>query len=187
MKLRLAACALLVSAAALAQQKELISGPGAGLTNEKCSMCHDNEHIARSKLTREEWDDNLRNMVKRGMAALSAEETRVIIDYLATYYGPNPPPAPSPDTLAAGGDDPVAKLLAAHACSACHAIDKRGVGPGFREVAAKYAGDGAAAARLAAKIRAGGQGVWGAVPMPPNAAIADADLKMLVAWVLGRK
>lgn len=179
--------ALLAAGAALAQQRDLISGPGAGLTNAKCSICHDNEHIARSKLSRNEWEDNLKNMIERGMPPLTADETRIIVDYLSTYYSPNPAPAPAPDTLAEGGNDPAAKLLASHACTACHAVDKRIVGPGFREIASKYAGDPGAAAMLASKVRGGGQGVWGAVPMPPNAAIGDADLKMLVAWVLGQK
>jgi len=187
LRLSILLAALLCSAAALAQQRDLISGPGAGLTNAKCSICHDNEHIARSKLSRNEWEDNLKNMIERGMPPLSADETRIIVDYLSTYYGTKPAPAPAPDTLAAGGDDPVAKLLASHACTACHAVDKRIVGPAFREIAGKYAGDAGAAARLAAKVRAGGQGAWGAVPMPPNAAISDAEIKTLVGWVLGRK
>jgi cytochrome c len=89
--------------------------------------------------------------------------------------------------LSAAGDDPIAKLLEAHACSGCHALDRRVVGPSFREVAQRYAGDTGAAARLAAKIRGGGQGAWGAVPMPPAAAISDGDLARVVEWVLGRK
>jgi len=187
LRLSIVIAALFASATALAQQRDLISGPGAGLTNAKCSICHDNEHIARSKLSRNEWEDNLKSMIERGMPPLTADETRTIVDYLSTYYGPKPAPAPAPDTLATGGDDPVSRLLATHACTACHAVDKGIVGPGFRDIAGRYAGDAGAAARLAAKVRAGGQGAWGAVPMPPNAAISDAELKMLVAWVLGQK
>ena len=61
------------------------------------------------------------------------------------------------------------------------------VGPSFREVAAKYAGDAGAAARLAAKIRAGGQGTWGNVPMPPNPALSEKERKPLAGWVLQQK
>ena len=63
------------------------------------------------------------------------------------------------------GGDPAQKLLGAHACVACHTLDKRVVGPSFREVAAKYAGDGEAAARLSKKIKEGGAGAWGLTPV----------------------
>ncbi|MFO1198834.1 MAG: c-type cytochrome [Burkholderiaceae bacterium] len=69
-------------------------------------------------------------------------------------------------------------------CLACHAVDKKLVGPAYQEIAKKYAGQADAAAKLAAKVKAGGQGVWGPIPMPPNAAVPDADIKALVAWVL---
>ena len=63
-------------------------------------------------------------------------------------------------------------------------LDQRVVGPSFREVAAKYAGDGEAAARLSRKIREGGAGAWGNVPMPPNPALPEADLAQIVGWIL---
>jgi len=71
-------------------------------------------------------------------------------------------------------------------CTACHMVDKKLVGPAYKDVAAKYKGQGDAAAKLADKVRKGGVGVWGPIPMPPNAAdkINDADLKTVVAWIL---
>ena len=69
-------------------------------------------------------------------------------------------------------------------CMACHAVDKKLVGPSYKEVAAKYAADKGAADKLAAKIVKGGSGVWGAVPMPANAQVNDADAKKLAAWIL---
>jgi len=72
-------------------------------------------------------------------------------------------------------------------CSACHAIDKKVVGPSYVDVAAKYKGDAGAAAKLEAKVKGGGSGVWGPVPMPPNAATPDADIKALVGWILTLK
>lgn len=72
-------------------------------------------------------------------------------------------------------------------CAACHAIDKKIVGPAYIDVAAKYKGDAGAAAKLEAKVKAGGSGVWGPVPMPPNSAVPDADIKALVAWILTLK
>ena len=69
-------------------------------------------------------------------------------------------------------------------CMACHAIDKKLVGPAYKDVAAKYAGDKTAADKLATKIQKGGAGVWGPVPMPANTQVNDAEAKKLAAWVL---
>jgi cytochrome c551/c552 len=174
-------------AGAIAQAPDkLSSGPGSTLTENKCKICHELQHIRRTPLSRGEWADNLKNMRERG-TPMTDEELATILDYLSTYYSRDPAPPAAPDTLAGVGGDPVAKLLEAHACSGCHTLDKRIVGPSFREVAQRYAGDAGAAARLAAKIRSGGQGVWGQVPMPPAAAIADAELATLVGWVLSQK
>ena len=72
-------------------------------------------------------------------------------------------------------------------CMACHAIDKKLVGPAYKDVAAKYAGQAGAAAALAQKVMKGGAGVWGPVPMPANAQDSEAEAKQLVAWVLSLK
>ena len=72
-------------------------------------------------------------------------------------------------------------------CTACHAIDKKLVGPAYKDVAAKYAGQNDAAATLAQKVLKGGSGVWGPVPMPANAQVSEAEAKQLVAWVLSLK
>ena len=72
-------------------------------------------------------------------------------------------------------------------CMACHAVDKKVVGPAYKEVAAKYAGQKDAVDKLAAKIVKGGSGVWGPVPMPANPQVKDAEAKKLAAWVLTLK
>jgi cytochrome c len=80
---------------------------------------------------------------------------------------------------------PAALALAEqNACLGCHGIKDKLVGPGFAQVAAKYKGDAKAPAALAAKIRAGGSGAWGAVPMPPQAQLKDGEVQMLVGWIL---
>ena len=78
-------------------------------------------------------------------------------------------------------------LLKKYGCTACHANDKKVIGPAYNEVAAKYKGDAGAAAKLAAKVKAGGTGVWGQIPMPPNPSVPDADLKAMIAYVLALK
>ena len=72
-------------------------------------------------------------------------------------------------------------------CMACHAVDKKLVGPSYKEVATKYAGQKDMADKLAGKIVKGGSGVWGPVPMPANPQVTEAEAKMLAAWVLTLK
>jgi cytochrome c len=75
-------------------------------------------------------------------------------------------------------------LAASKNCMACHAMDKKLVGPSYKDVAKKYAGQKDAADKLATKIMKGGSGVWGAIPMPANPQVNEADAKKLAAWVL---
>ena len=92
-------------------------------------------------------------------------------------------------TLIASGahaavDEAKAKQLAQkYNCLACHSVDKKLVGPAYVDVAKKYKGDSGAEAKLTAKVKNGGSGVWGAIPMPPNN-VPDADVKTLVDWIL---
>ncbi len=70
-------------------------------------------------------------------------------------------------------------------CLACHSIDKKVLGPAYKDVAAKYKGDKTAEAKLVAKVKAGGSGVWGPMPMPANSPqVKDADITNVVQWVL---
>lgn len=75
-------------------------------------------------------------------------------------------------------------LATAKNCMACHAMDKKLVGPSYKEVASKYGSQKDAVDKLAAKIQKGGSGVWGPVPMPANPQVSEADAKKLAAWVL---
>jgi cytochrome c len=79
------------------------------------------------------------------------------------------------------------ELMKKNACSACHAIDKKMVGPAYKDVAAKYRGQKGIEAKLIEKVKKGGKGVWGEVPMPPNSAAKDEDIKTLVHWILSLK
>jgi cytochrome c len=189
--LHAAGAAFAALALAAAAQEELVPGPGAELTQAKCAICHEIEHVVRSRQSRVEWEDTMQRMVLRG-APLAPDEIRVITDYLATYYNREGPSAAaqaaSAQAAAAQAQaDPVTQLLNKNACLGCHAVEKQVVGPAFREVAARYKSDAAAPARLATKLKQGGQGVWGQVPMPPNPGLSDADAKLMVEWVLTRQ
>ena len=85
----------------------------------------------------------------------------------------------------AAGDDAETAFAKSKNCLACHAVDKKVVGPAFKAVADKYRQDPAALERLALKVRQGGNGVWGVVYMPANAQVSPEESKRLVAWVLG--
>jgi len=94
--------------------------------------------------------------------------------------------------LAAGGAHAadaaaVEAMLKKNACAACHANDKKMVGPAYKDVANKYRGQKDAEAKLAAKIKKGGTGVWGSIPMPPNPAVSDADVTTMVQYILSLK
>jgi cytochrome c len=81
--------------------------------------------------------------------------------------------------------DPV-KLAQQKACLACHTVDKKMVGPSYKEVAAKYAGKKDAVNQLVTKVMKGGSGVWGTMPMPPQA-VSEAEARVLVEWVLKQR
>lgn len=175
----------------IAPSKTLTPGKGSELTTARCVICHDATHITRSRLSRAEWEDNIQVMIKRGMP-IAPDEIPVVVEYLATYYSHAAPPAAesvsaASSAPAAPAEDPVQKLLTTNACMACHALDRKLVGPGFREIALRYQGDSAAPEKLARKIREGGAGVWGPTPMPPHQQLGSADLALIVAWVMRQK
>jgi cytochrome c len=77
--------------------------------------------------------------------------------------------------------------LKKYGCVACHAVDKKVVGPSFKDVAAKFRGQAGAESQLVARIKNGSSGAWGSIPMPPNPSVPDADLSAIVKWILSQK
>jgi cytochrome c len=94
-------------------------------------------------------------------------------------------------TLAAGAHAADAKageaLAKSSGCLACHTVDKKLVGPSYKEIADRHRNDKKAEAGLVQKVKAGGKGAWGDIPMPPNAHVKDADIKAMVQWILSVK
>jgi cytochrome c len=86
--------------------------------------------------------------------------------------------------LSAGMASADQDLAKKSACMSCHQVDKKVVGPAFKDVAKKYKGDAKAAEHIVGVIKKGGKGVWGQVPMPPHPQVSDADAKKLADWVL---
>ena len=79
------------------------------------------------------------------------------------------------------------KLAQASGCMTCHGVEKKMIGPSFKEVATKYRSDKSAEAGLIKKVKGGGKGVWGEATMPPNPHVRDEDVKTLVGWILSGK
>jgi cytochrome c len=75
-------------------------------------------------------------------------------------------------------------LAQKNACMSCHGVDKKIVGPAYKDVAAKYKGDAGAEAKLFAKVKTGGKGNWGQIPMPPNPQVKDEDVHTIIKWIL---
>ncbi|SOE65248.1 cytochrome c [Burkholderia sp. OK233] len=86
---------------------------------------------------------------------------------------------------ARAADAPRGQIVAnSNACMGCHAVDRKLVGPSFQQIATKYKGDAHAPAKLSRKVKDGGSGVWGMIPMPAHQSMSDADIRTVVDWVL---
>ncbi len=94
-----------------------------------------------------------------------------------------PAEAAAPAAAPAAGGDQLA-LATSSGCMACHQVEMKVVGPAYKEVAAKYKGDAGALDMLVAKVKSGGSGTWGQIPMPPNGHVSDENIRAIVAWVL---
>jgi cytochrome c len=79
------------------------------------------------------------------------------------------------------------KLAQSNGCMTCHQLDKKVLGPSYKDVAAKYRGNAGAEAAMVKKVKEGGKGVWGDMIMPPNAHVKDADIQAIVKWILAQK
>ncbi|MBW8369712.1 MAG: c-type cytochrome [Thiobacillus sp.] len=95
--------------------------------------------------------------------------------------------AASAALLVSGAASADQALAQKNACMSCHGVDKKIVGPAFKEVAKKYAGDKTAHDTLVAKVKTGGKGVWGQIPMPPNPSLKAEDASKIIDWVLSLK
>ncbi|MDO5058055.1 MAG: c-type cytochrome [Lautropia sp.] len=176
--------------------------PGHALAQRHCLTCHSAHYVATQPGTSSHafWVATVRKMRDVFGASFPEADIEPIADYLSHVYGADR--SRHDERLAAvlkqrdeqkaaagqaGGKQAPADaqaLLEENACTACHQVDKKVVGPAFRDVAGRYAGQADALQQLMAHIRDGGSGRWGAVPMPPQPDISQADLETLARWVL---
>ncbi|MGF6763349.1 cytochrome c [Paraburkholderia sp. GAS33] len=119
----------------------------------------------------------LRGLMRRCVVMLGVRKSGAVVVALVGFAGLV--------TAAWADDAPRGQMIArANACMGCHAVDRKVVGPSFQQIAAKYKGDAQAPAKLVNKVKDGGSGVWGVLPMPPHPAMSDADIRTVVDWVL---
>lgn len=169
--------------------------PGYQLVLQNCMACHSAQYVQTQPLTssRAYWEAAVKKMKKPYGAPLRDEDMPPMVDYLVKTYGAergSETPATAAKVKARPTEDSaprtVEALLGEYQCRTCHAVDKKVLGPAFHDVATKYARRPDAMAKVMQSIRAGGQGKWGQVPMPPYPQISNADLKTLAKWVLNR-
>src|ERR1035437_6436543 len=173
--------------------------PGYQLVQRNCTACH-SAHYPQSQppsSPRGYWDATVKKMKKPFGAQFPDDDIPAMVDYLVKTYGAERTAvAPATQNVAdkatgtpaaqvAGPADAKA-LMAANNCTACHAIDKKVIGPAFKEVATKYVGKSDGIAQVARNIRAGGVGKWGSTPMPPFDQINEADAQTLARYVLSQ-
>lgn len=170
--------------------------PGYPLAQQKCSTCHSADYISFQPpgMSLAQWTAEAGKMQHVYGAPISDQDVTVIGAYLAATYGSAK--ASDAEVLAASNPTagqatptPVAKvdattLLQNNACLSCHAIDHKVVGPAYHDVAARYANDPQALAKLTSSIQHGGSGKWGDVPMPPFAQLSNDDLNSLATFIL---
>ncbi|MDO5102561.1 MAG: c-type cytochrome [Lautropia sp.] len=174
--------------------------PGFALAQRHCLTCHSAQYVSTQPGTmkRAFWDATVKKMRETYHADIPEADLPLIAEYLSHTYGADrgkpaasqlaAKTAPTSTAVASqpAGKIDIDKLMTENACTACHRVDKKVVGPAFQEVAKRYAGQKDAATQLIAHIRDGGSGRWGPVPMPPQPGLKPDELQALANWVLSQ-
>ena len=177
--------------------------PGYQIAVQKCATCHSADYVNYQPpgMTLKQWTAEMGKMQHLYGAPITDDDVNKIGAYLAVAYGSaketelsadlktaaTTPAVPAGAVAHAAAGTTVADvttLLNANGCLACHGIDKKIVGPGYKEVAEKYRGDANAVGKLEASIRNGGMGKWGQIPMPPFNQLKPEELRSLAEFVL---
>jgi cytochrome c551/c552 len=178
--------------------------PGYQIAVQKCGICHSADYINLQppQMTLAQWTAEMVKMQHAYGAPIDDAEIKLLGIYLASTYG-DPATVTEADraltlpaatagviggaiggAIGGGADSDVRTILDRNACLSCHAAQQKVVGPAYHDVAVKYSGDRDAQSKVAASIRGGGAGKWGAVTMPPFPNLSPADLQLLADFVL---
>ncbi|MEO6036749.1 MAG: c-type cytochrome [Verrucomicrobiota bacterium] len=165
---------------------------GADLANAQCLTCHSAEYVStHPPMPRAFWKGAVDKMIEKYGAPVPTEQIEDLADYLAQNYGTestnkviNPLSAKE---IPASATSDAKQLMQKGGCFNCHMIDRKFIGPSFKDVAGKYEGNPEAISRISRQITQGGSGLWGSIPMPPFPQIPEGDVKVLAEWILTQR
>jgi sulfite dehydrogenase len=169
------------------------TGPGSDLANGQCLTCHSVDYVViQPPSPRAYWESSVKKMREKYGASIPDDQVEPLVNYLTQNYGPANSAAPS-NTVVKASSAPTEKAASGEAvagrygCLSCHNVNMKIVGPAYKEIAAKYRGDGSALAKISEQIHKGGSGKWGPVLMPPFPGVTEAETKALADWILSQK
>jgi cytochrome c551/c552 len=179
-------------------------GNGFEIANAQCLICHSADYVAiQPPLSRAFWKSSVQKMQQKYGAVIPEEQVEPLVGYLVKTYGTEKSDREEPaaalarkaDSAAASSTESTARIVTAEGgslavkfgCAGCHSVDRKIVGPAFKDVALKYRGHADAFEKVSQQIVQGGGGQWGTIPMPPFPRLSAAEVKALSDWVLGQK
>ncbi len=167
------------------------SGPGADVANAQCLTCHSADYAAmQPPMPAKFWKGAVDKMIAKYAAPIETNQVDALVEYFAKHYGTDGTNAAA-STVAKqiptdASTDPK-QLMQKNGCFNCHTVDKKFIGPAFKDVAGKYNGTSDAFAKVAHQIQNGGSGLWGPIPMPPFKQFSQVEVKILSDWILAQK
>lgn len=166
--------------------------PGADLANAQCLTCHSAEYVStQPPMPRAFWKGSVDKMIGKYGAPVPADQIEALADYLSQNYGRDATNTASAPLSAKEVHLPkimdAKQLMQKTGCFNCHGVDRKIIGPAFREIAGKYRGNAEASANVTRQITQGGAGLWGPIPMPPFKQFSEAEIKVLADWILVQK
>jgi sulfite dehydrogenase len=168
---------------------------GAELANAQCLICHSVEYVSmQPPMNRSFWKSSVQKMQQKYGAAIPDDQIEPLVDYLTRNYGVltnraielNSPQTTKPIPEAGSGANGP-QIATKYGCLGCHNTSVKIIGPAYREIAAKYRSDPAAAEKIEQQIRSGGSGKWGPIIMPPFPQVTHVETKTIIEWILGMK
>ena len=170
---------------------------GAEIANAQCLICHSAEYVTtQPPFPRAFWKGSVEKMQQKYGAMIPEAQVEPLVDYLVKNYGLHtngiaaaaPPVSPVSVALVARSESTDGQKIAnKYGCFGCHHVSMKIVGPAYRDIAAKYKTDAAAASKIEQQVHKGGSGKWGPMIMPPFPQVSEAETKILTEWILGLK
>ena len=168
------------------------SAPGADLANAQCLTCHSADYAAmQPPMPAKFWKGAVDKMIGKYGAPIPTNQVDALVEYFAKSYGTDATNTATTSIAAAtkeiASSSDAKQLMQKTGCFNCHTVDKKFIGPAFKDVAGKYHGKPDAFAKVSHQIQNGGSGLWGPIPMPPFKQFSEAEVKTIADWVLTQK